>query len=64
MEEFLEAIKLNERVSLPEMAEIIDRRTVNSNKDDTGNPKSLKNLFFDKSITFDVAVEELTTLLT
>lgn len=62
MDEFLEAIKLNERVSLTEMAEIIDRRTID--KKDSGNPKSLKNLFFDKTISFEVAVEELTTLLT
>ena len=62
MDEFLEAIKLNERVSLTEMAEIIDRRTID--KKDSGNPKSLKNLFLDKTISFEVAVEELTTLLT
>ena len=61
MDEFLEAIKLNETVSLTEMADIIDRRTA---KNEVGNPKSLKDLFESKSISFDIAVEELCSLLT
>ena len=61
MEEFLEAIKLHERVSLSEMTEIIDRRTLSQNDPNT---KSLKDLFENKTIHFEVAVEELTSLLT
>ena len=61
MDEFLEVIKLNERVSLAEMAEIIDRRTESAL---IPGKKTLKDLFENKSISYQVAVEELTTLLT
>ena len=49
MDEFLEAIKLNERVSLAEMAEIIDRRSEISS---VPGKKSLKDLFENKSISY------------